>query len=653
MIAFGRDVCGKLDLAARKEWLETNGLGGYASGTVAGLHTRSYHALLAASTEPPLHRVMLLSQLEETAIYRGQKYPLSTHQYQEVISPHGYLHLEEFRLDPFPVFVYRLADVLLEKRVLMTRGHNLTWILYRLLAPVGGSVQLSVRPQMNFRGLHLRKRERHFINTHHDVQAQVIHLIPDGNLPTLHLYHNAQAFEHSALWYQHLLYIREKERNLECEEDLFSPGVLGFELSPEQTAYIAATVDALEKPDPEAAAQAEVDRRSHLVAGRPESDAFGRSLLLAADQFLVRREQSLSVLAGYPWLGDCGRDALISLPGLTLSTGRYAEARAILTTFAHSLQDGLVPNHFTEETSQADYNAVDASLWLFQAVYHYLRATGDHGFVRKKMLPKLREIADFYVKGTRYRIRMDDDGLINLPEEAAQMTWMEAQVGDWIITPRSGKPVEVNALWYNALCLLRDLAEDTGEREEKERWAKLADKVLESFNLLYWNEERGCLFDRIEENFQDPTLRPNQLFAFSLPYPLVTGERAQKALALLKQELLTSFGFRTLEPRDAHYRGKYEGDLLTREGASYQGTVWPWLLGPYADALVRLEGSNPRVQAELRQLLAPFQSHLREAGLGTLSEMFDGDPPHTARGCIARAWSVAEILRVHLDLASA
>jgi len=469
MLRFGRDTCGNVELSSRKEWLETNGLGGYASGTVAGIHTRSYHAWLTAATQIPLRRMLMLSQLEEWVTYGGQKYALATNQYRGALNPQGYLNLEEFRLDPFPTWIYRLADQLLEKRIFMTHGHNLTWILYRLLTPAEGPVTMSVRPLVNFRSLHLRKRERRFFNTHHDLGEHAIRMIPDGNYPTLNLYHNAEAFEHSALWYQNLYYREEEERGLDCQEDLFSPGLFSFELKHNETSFVAATIETLASPNPETAAEVERIRRKALLDSAPTEDEFGQLLRLAADQFLVKRDEGLSVIAGYPWMGDCGRDALIALPGLTLATRRFAEARTLLTTLAGYTQEGLLPNHFSEDDARPQYNSVDAALWFFHAAQQYVRATGDKDFVYKQLWLTLREIIEFYIKGTHCHIRMDDDGLINLPEEAAQWTWMDAQVGDWVVTPRSGKPVEVNALWHRALGVVRDLADNAVEEERKDR----------------------------------------------------------------------------------------------------------------------------------------------------------------------------------------
>lgn len=653
MILFGRDLCGNLEVASRKEWLETNGLGGYASGTVSGLHTRGYHSLLTVSIELPLRRVVMLSQLEETVTYGGQKYSLSTNQYRDALAPHGYRHLEEFRLDPFPTFTFRLADLLLEKQIFMSYGSPLTWITYRLLTPPSekAEVHLSIRPLVNFRDHHLRHGHEHrFFSTHHDLEKKVVRLLPDLNLPPLHLYHNAQGFEHSAQWYHNLFYREEAQRRLECLEDLFSPGILNYRLdSVSNVSFMAASAVALENPNPEAAAHAERLRRREIIETLPAGDVFGRRLALAADQFLVRRGEGLSVLAGYHWLPDSGREAMMALPGLTLSLKRFGEAKTLLRTFRTYCSEGMLPSYFMESDSKPFYNTADAALWFCLAVHRYQQATHDLAFIQRELWPTLLEIVAHYRQGTRYGIHMDEDGLIEIPEEGAHLTWMDAKVGDWVVTPRAGKPVEINALWYNALCVMRELAENFGEAAAHQEFAELAARCRQSYQKWFWDQAGGYSYDRVEEHHQDPTLRPNQLLALSLPYPLWDGERARAILQVVEQELGTSFGFRTLNPGHTEYKGVYEGDLMQREGAAFQGSAWPWLVGVYADALRNVYGSTPEILDKIRRLLKPFHAHLLEAGLGTISEMFDGDPPHSARGCVARACNVAEIIRLHLE----
>ncbi|MEW6516595.1 MAG: amylo-alpha-1,6-glucosidase [candidate division FCPU426 bacterium] len=652
MILLGRDICGNLEVSSRKEWLETNGLGGYASSTVAGMHTRGYHSLLTVALEQPLRRVVMLSQLEESVTYGGQKFSLSTNQYQDALNPQGYRYLEEFRLDPFPTFTFRLADLLLEKQLFMSYGVPLTWITYRLLTqpPEKAEVHLAIRPLVNFRDHHLRGKEHRFFSTHHDLEKKIVRLLPDRNLPPLNICHNAQGFEHSALWYHNLFYREEAQRRLECLEDLFSPGILNFRLDGSgEASFLAASAVALENPNPETAAHAERLRRREIIETLPPADEFGRSLALAADQFLVRRGDGLSVVAGYHWLPDSGREAMMALPGLTLSMKRFGEAKTLLRTFRDYCSEGMLPSYFTESDSNPYYNTADAALWFCLAVHHYLQATGDKAFVQRELWPILIEIVSHYRQGTRYGIHMDADGLIEIPEEGAHLTWMDAKVGDWVVTPRAGKPAEINALWYNTLCIVRDLAETFGDQAAHRENTEWAERCRESYRKWFWNEAGGYIYDRVEEHHQDPTLRPNQLLALSLPYPLWDGEKARAILKTVEQELGTSFGFRTLNPGHPEYKGVYEGDLMQREGAAFQGSAWPWLLGSYADALRRVYGTTPETMEKIRRLLKPFHAHLLEAGLGTISEMFDGAPPHSARGCIARACNVAEIIRLHLE----
>ncbi|MCK5243226.1 glycogen debranching enzyme family protein [bacterium] len=654
MIILGRDICGNLEISSRKEWLETNGIGGYAYGTVSGLHTRSYHSLLTAALEVPLRRVIMLSQLEETINYGNKRYVLSTNQYKQTVPAEGYLNMEEFRLDPFPVITYRLADLLLEKQIFMSYGFNLTWITYRLLTPLpeNSEMRLTVRPLVNFRDHHLKKSEQHFFfSTHHDLEKKVVRLMPDKNLPALNMYHNASGFEHSAQWYHDIFYQEEKQRGLECTEDVFSPGIINYSFNKENDlGFMAVTTNVLDNPDPEVAANAERIRRRELIKAIEPGDRFGKMLALTADQFIVKRDEGLSVMAGYPWLPDSGREAMIAMPGLTMILNRKEETRTLLQTFAGYCYKGMFPNYFNETDAKPFYNSVDAALWFFVAVYQYRRFFGDDDFIRQELWKIMLEIIERYTKGTLYNIKMDKDGLINIPEEGGQLTWMDAQVGDWIVTPRSGKPVEVNALWYNALCFMRDLAETFGEQKKQKRFSELAEKTKAAFQTAFWNEIKNYCYDRIEEHYQDPSLRPNQLIALALPYPVVPADQAKKILKIIRQELYTTFGLGTLNHDHEDYQGNYAGDIISREGAAHQGTVWPWLLGPYADSLRQVYGNTPETRAEIRRLLKPFEAHIKEAGLGSISEMFDGDPPHSARGCVSRACNVAEILRLHLEL---
>lgn len=650
MIEYGRDVCGDLNTAVKKEWLETNGLGGYACGTIAGLNTRGYHSLLTVPIKPPLKRSVLVSQVSETFLYHGKKYELSTVEYTNgQLQPQGYTYLEAFKLNPFPTFYYRLADQLLEKQLFMFYGQSETWMRYRLLTKPSGPVVLSIKPLLSFRSHHLQKRGRLFVNTHHDLDQHVIKILPDHHMPSVFLYHNANGYEHSAHWFQQVAYREEQARKLEGSEDLFTPGMLTFDLHlvPESTLTIS--TEAIAKPDYHKTMKKERQRREGLVKLLPTKDTFGRTLMRAADHFLVKREQGLSVMAGYPWLSDCGRDAMIACAGLTVATKRYDDAKQLLATFAGYCSEGMFPNLFSEQNSEPRYNTVDAALWFFLAVDYYFQQTQDQAFIRETCWVTMVEVVNAYSTGTRFGIRMDTDGLINLGEEGAQLTWMDAQVGDWVVTPRAGKTVEINALWYNCLCIMVDYADKLGEIKEVDRYRRMAANTRAGFKQVFWDEERQCLFDRVEDYYQDKSIRPNQLFAVSLPYPLLEGEEAEAVLKQVMEKLYTTFGCRTLSTDDPHYRGYYAGDLLKREGAAFQGTVWPWLVGAVADAWRAVYGDNDDTRQTIDSMLKPFELHLAQTGLGLISEMFDGNEPHLARGCIARAWNIAEILRVHLE----
>ncbi len=650
MLEFGRDACGDLNLAVSKEWLETNGLGGYACGTMAGLNTRGYHSLLTVPLKPPLKRTILLSQLDEVVVYKDKKYMLSTMEYESgALNPRGYIYLERFKGEPFPTFYYRLDDQVLQKQIFMSYGQSLTWITYQLLTEPDGAFNLMVKPLLSFRSHHLMKQGRLFVNTYHDLDRHVVKILPDQQVPSMFIHHTAEGYEHSAHWFNRVFYRAEKNRGLDCVEDLYTPGVLDFELKKGAWNYMAVTTESLEQLDVLAAMKKETSRRKELQDLLPLEDEFGRRLLRAADHFLVKRGEGMSVISGYPWLAESGRDAMVASMGLAVASRRYEDARRLLKTYAAYCDQGMLPNHFSEEMAEPVYNAADAALWFIIAVDYYHTHTRDDRFVKDNCWPVMENIIAAYSTGTRYGIRMDTDGLINLPEEGAQLTWMDAQVGDWVATPRAGKPVDVNALWYNCLCMMADYAEKFSRPAEKERYARLAANAREGFRSLFWNEEGGYLYDRVEDFHKDFSFRPNQLWALALPYPLLEGQQAQRLLQQVMERLYTTFGCRTLDRSDDHYRGFYKGDLMTRESAAFQGTVWPWMIGALAGAWRAAYGASAETDAIIGRLLKPFELHLTHSGLGLISEMFDGEEPHRARGCIARAWNVAELLRVYLE----
>jgi glycogen debranching enzyme len=634
VISLDEDVCRDLESSLQREWLETNGIGGFASASVAGANTRRYHGLLTAALRPPVDRYVLLSKLEETVFLNGERYELSCNLYPGTTHPQGYKFLKKFRLDPFPIFTYEVGGVEIEKRVFMVQGENTTVVEYQ--AQENATCALELRPLIAFRDYHALTRANDVLNRNFTQTPGEITLYPYSGLPPLYLAHNARSIAPESDWYHNFQYPRERERGLDFQEDLFQPLTMRFDLGPGAKATVVASTQShpsLDIPSP----------------ARPESDP----LAAAANQFIVTRSGNLhTVIAGYHWFADWGRDTMIALPGLTLVTGRFDIARDILRAFSRSADRGMLPNRFPDAGETPEYNTVDASLWYFEAIRKFVEYTGDLAFVRNELYGTMTGILDWHIAGTRYGIHCGPDGLIAAGTPETQLTWMDAKVGNFVPTPRNGKPVEIQALWYNALRFTASLGEQFGDAARAQRLAEIADRAAENFIPQFWNEQAGCLYDVIDGERKDASLRPNQAIALSLGYTMVPSEKAKAILAVVERELLTPYGLRTLSPSDPRYCPRYEGDQMRRDSAYHQGTVWPWLLGPFVTAYVKAYGSASREKA--RGWLSHFESHLSEAGLGSVSEIFDGDAPHTPRGCIAQAWSVAELLRVSReDLGSA
>ncbi len=649
-IEFDRLICSDLSQATRLEWLETNGIGGFASSSIIGMNTRRYHGLLVAATKPPVGRSVLLSKLEEAVLLGGKRYELGANQYAGAIHPEGQLLLDSFRLDPFPVFTYRIEDVEIEKTVFLVHGENTAVVQYELYGDLAGrDAILEVRALVAFRDYHSTTHANASIRTEVATAPGVATITPYDGMPSLHFAHNAQAVDSSGFWFYNFEYERERERGLDYLEDLYSPFLLRFDLARNATAAVIASTAVHEAAEARMLEDEEIERREKLVNTTPEADVFPTVLTTAADQFVVARGDQNSVIAGYHWFSDWGRDTMISLPGLALVTGRFDIARNILRAFARSMDQGLLPNRFPDAGETPEYNTVDATLWMFHAVSEFLRYTGDTDFVRAELYPKLADSIAWHERGTRYGIRVDSDGLLRAGQQGVQLTWMDAKVGDWVVTPREGKPVEIQALWYNALCVMQELARAFGRGAEAGHYAALAGPVRASFESAFWNEPDGCLYDVVGEAGPDRSIRPNQIFAVSLPYALLSGERARRVVDVVEWELLTPYGLRTLSPRDPNYKGRYSGDQRSRDSAYHQGTVWPWLLGPFLTAYLKVHANDPQVRERADRFLDAIRSHLWQAGLGQISEIFDGDAPHHPDGCIAQAWSVAEILRIYVE----
>lgn len=651
-ISFDTTVTHDLERASGLEWLEANGLGGWAAGTVAGCHTRRYHGLLVAATRPPVGRMVLLSKLAETLVVGGETFELDTNRYLDAVHPHGYEHLTAFTLDPMPTFVYEAGGVRLEKTVAAIHGENTTVVLYRVLE-ASGDLALELRPLIAYRDYHGLQRANDSIQfANASYRDGVFRARPYEGTPELFLQTSGASFTAAPDWYYRFDYAIERERGLDANEDLFCHGVFRRALARGDRFGVIVSTGEVAGRDPVALVERERARRESVVEVAGAQDELGRMLARAADAFVVRRGEDLrTIIAGYPWFSDWGRDSMIALPGVCLSTRRTADAKKILGAFARSVDRGMLPNRFPDGGEAPEYNTVDATLWFFVAIRRYLEASGDEEFVLRQLLPVLEDIVLWHVRGTRYGIRVDEDGLLLAGAPGVQLTWMDAKVGEWVVTPRHGKPVEIEALWINALSILSDLLKRAGKVAEASNIAARATQAKERFVELFWNAELSCLYDVVEDDRKDASIRPNQIFALSLPYPLLPKDKARGVLAIVEEKLLTPYGLRSLAPDDPSYRGRYEGDPSSRDFSYHQGTVWSWLLGPYCDALVKTNGAVGKTKA--RKIIEGLTPHLGEAGLGTISEIFDGDVPHAPRGCPAQAWSVGEALRVWTTLVPA
>ncbi len=598
---------------AGREWLLANDLGGYASATIVGSNTRAYHGLLVAALEPPADRWLLLSSLDEEIAGIS----LANHQYPGVIYPQGFKYQQEFRSDPFPRLCYQVGSTWIEKTVFMIRGENTTIISYKIK---NGQGTFAIVPLVHSRSFHaafpLPPLSQEPLGAGTILRSR---LRPDIRLT---LFSDGAAYVPQEMIYHNFEYEEERLRGLAWKEDLFTPGHFEIELSGDAAFAIAASTWRTGMLDWRAEQKKEKERLEKLTAPIPD-------LAKAADSFLVKRDQGMSLIAGYHWFDDWGRDAMISLPGLLLSTGRFEDARQVLKSFAKAMNDGVLPN----DLGAGSYNTVDASLWFVRAVCSYFEYSKDREFVGQ-LWPRLLEVFRRYSRPGE-DFGGAEDGLI---VSGAALTWMDARLDGRPVTSRAGKCCEINALWYSALRDMQKLCEALDKSDPG--FTELAERVGHSYQR-FWNSETGCLYDVIDH--EDASIRPNQIIAAGIPdlLPLVM---RKSILDVVTRELLTPYGLRTLSPRDPRYAGRYEGDPHRRDGAYHQGTVWPWLMGPYIDALLSVNGRSGPVLVKARELLRPL-INMHAGGIDTIPEVFDGDSPQRPGGCISQAWSVAEVLR--------
>ena len=636
------EACADFTRSARLEWLETNGAGAFAMGTVSGANTRRYHGLLVGGLRPLLNRHVWLAKVDEEVSFGGRVFALGANQYPGAVHPRGFQFLAEFRLDPFPIWTYQLDGARIEKKIFLVAGRQSVVVQYRC----DRAVCLAVRPFLAFRQYHSLGRANSFFDSRITGTTQEFQIRPYGGLPPITFQHNGEEFRAGGGWYLNTEYLEELERGLDFREDLFCPGVIVFHLTPEAPAWIVASVEERETCHSPLAAELECAEQRRRLA--QPADPLAARLFSAAEQFLVPGEGGRpSVVAGYPWFTAWGRDTMISLPGLLVARGRLAESRDIIATFLGCLNQGLIPNRFPDQDRPPEYNTADATLWMFSAVHSYLEAGGEEGFLRDVFYPAGKQIIRWHQRGTHFKIGVDPaDGLLSAGEAGTQLTWMDAQVGDWVVTPRHGKPVEINALWYNALRLMEQWAKRLGDLSAAWTYFRSANRVRESFSASFWNPDRRCLYDVLTPAGPDPRLRPNQIFAVSLPFPLLPPDRQKAVVRAVEANLLTPVGLRTLAPGEEEYQPRYQGDVRQRDGAYHQGTVWPWLLGPFVTAYLNAFGRSKKNLSYCRTLCQGLKQELHRGCLGTVGELFDAEPPHRPGGAPAQAWSVAELLRV-------
>ncbi|AKB78133.1 Putative glycogen debranching enzyme, archaeal type, TIGR01561 [Methanosarcina horonobensis HB-1 = JCM 15518] len=647
---FGADFLSTYEEGIKREWVTGNGLGGYASSTVIGAGTRTYHGLLVAASENPPGRFLFLSSLDEEISINEEIYKLAAHKYPDIISPEGFNYLSEFIPNPFPLWVYQPGDFTVKKKVFMVHNSNTTCILYDITSRKEGAM-LRIYPLVNSRDFHYTIRSGYLSFSQKTNPAGVELESSNGFIFSL-----SSNLEYHAdpKWYYNLEYDIEKQRACNFEEDDFTPGYFESKLEPGTSHFFIAAstgdISSFTLEHVDELYSREANRQNLLALNSKLTEPFALKLLKATDLFIVKHPSSgeNTVIAGYHWYSDWGRDAMISLPGLFLIPYRFKEARSALEYFSRHSRKGLIPNTYSSFGGEPVYNAVDASLWFIHALCRYFAYTKDFLFLTD-IWDTVDNIIDNYRNGTDFGIGMDSDYLI---KQGPQLTWMDAKIGEWAVTPRAGKACEINALWYNALKTASYLGTLLGK--DTSLYETLAAGVASNFENVFWNPEANCLFDLVYQDeagnqIKDPAIRPNQIFAVSLPYTMLSPEKERTIVDRVKSDLLTPFGLRTLSRDHLLYKGQYRGDALTRDTAYHNGTVWPWLLGAYVKAYRKVNNYSESSLEDMKALLQGFDIHLETAGIGTISEVFDGDYPHSPGGTIAQAWSVAEILRAYVE----
>ena len=663
-----------LDDLLRREWLVTNHLGGYASSTVPSLNTRKYHGLLVAAMAPPVHRMVLLSRVEETVHCDGWPTPLACNEYPGTIFPNGNEALRAFSHDPFPRWAYQGGGGggegwSIEKSLQLLDGQNTVVLTYTLLGRK--RVDLELRPLLALRAMHELMYQWN-ANLAAEEKSPGHHRVPPtGRTPEVFFAHDGDQFDGAAgderttgaaTWYFNTIYRREQERGYAGLEDLWSPGVIRWtNVAPGESVHFVCSAEPIDFESAVAAAEAQCAAATAALASVPLAPPVPRDtdfdvLVRAANAFALGlpteqvEKSAVAMITKLPWSPPNVRDQLVALPGVLLVTGKFAQAKALLLGLAARLRNGLVPTQFAEDASEPEqFSGCDTSLWFVNAIWQYLRYADDEPAVTTKLLDAAVHVVRTYRYGANPGIATDAGGLLECCSPGRGFTWMDAKVGDWVVTPRAGRPVEVNALWYNAVRVAAALCERAGQPSRARELNALGDQVAASFNARFWNAGESCCYDVVADDFADPSVRPNQLLAISLPFAVLGADRHAAVLERVRTDLMTPFGPRTLAPRDANYHGRYGGDVAARDRAVHQGSVHPWLLGPFITAFLRVNGRGEAPRRAARKLLAAPLAHLRGDGFGQLCELFDGDAPHRAGGAIASAPAVGELLRAYVE----
>ena len=669
-IAFTKDTLSNFSDNISKEWIISNGIGGYASSSVLGINTRKYHGLLVAALHPPVDRTVCLSKLDEDITIGNTTYRLGSNEFKGTFFPEGYKYISKFFVSPFPEYVYEMTNIRVQKTIIMPKNKNAVEVYYRITNNTTSDAEIKLFPLLTCRHFHdvvnRSKKPLKYIKQIDGNNCTVSFSDPQA---TIFIKSTDAQFKEAYNAVDGVLYREESARGESDLDDCFQPGY--FELvvhsKSEKQCFFSAAVDTELRIAKEligslgdssgrsvSTFKEAIDEKDRLLANFYSLRAqilaqdWLSWMLITADSFLVRSfEGKKSILAGYHWFESWGRDSFISLPGLLLVTGRFEEAKDVLMRAKNYCKDGLIPNYVEDRTGHASYNTVDATLWFVYAVLQYLKYTADFETVEKELWDTLRSIVENHCIGTLFDIRLDKDGLLT---HGAGLTWMDAKIGVREITPRQGKAVEIQALWYNALRAMAMMAKRFGMSEHSEEYSSMAKKAKASFNSKFWNDERNCLYDVVNDNF-DSTLRPNQIFAVSLDYSLLDLNRSKKVVDVVEGEFVTNRGLRTLSPSDPAFKGRYEGTRFNRDNAYHNGTVWPWLMGPFVSAYLRVNhfSSSSRQYAFNRFMLPLFEEGIIEGGLGSISEIYDGSLPSQPRGCISQAWSIAEPLRAYIE----